>query len=383
MQSDSEDVNDISNAPVSVSMVPTLGESGLYLMKRSLGRYEEIQMQGGWQRIPQGERLELDVRDPRVAMVRRRLEVTGDFVSDPAADPFLFDQAIYEAVERFQLRHGLKPDGIVGRRTIAAMNIPVEARIRQINLNIKRLMDAMPKSEAYRYVFVNIAGQEVEAVEAGRVVMRKRVIVGKLDRQTPEYDSEVNYIAFNPYWNVPQSIALKDMLPKVQADPGYLVRKNIRVLQGWGQYEREISPYNVNWFEPGVTEKYRLRQDPSSHNSLGTVKINFNNPFAVYLHDTPVKSLFDRSGRNFSSGCVRVQDVRDLVTWLLQDNDGWNRQRVDRTIQSTARLDVPLKVNVPIHLMYLTAWSTDDGVVNFRDDIYNRDTTLSSSLERR
>ncbi len=376
-----DDATDLSQAPVSVSMVPTLGESGLYLMERALGRYKEIEAQGGWQRIPQGERLERDVRDPRVAMVRRRLEVTGDLSTDNAVDPFVYDQVLYDAVERFQLRHGLKPDGIVGRASIGAMNVPVGSRIRQIELNIRRLREAMPKAEAYRYVFVNIAGQEVEAIEAGRVVMRKRVIVGKLDRQTPEYDSEINFIAFNPYWNVPQSILLKDYLPKIQADPGYLVRKNIRVLTGWGEYQREVDPYTVNWFRPDVTSLYRLRQDPSERNSLGTIKINFPNPFSVYLHDTPVKSLFDRSGRNFSSGCVRVQDVRDLAAWLLQDNDGWDRARIDATIASAARLDVGLKVAVPIHLMYLTAWSTDDGVVNFRDDIYNLDTNLSMSVQ--
>lgn len=376
-----DDATDLSQAPVSVSMVPTLGESGLYLMERALGRYKEIESQGGWQRIPQGERLELDVRDPRVAMVRRRLQVTGDLADDDVADPFLYDQVLYDAVERFQLRHGLKPDGIVGRASIAAMNVPVGSRIRQIELNIRRLREAMPKAEAYRYVFVNIAGQEVEAVEAGRVVMRKRVIVGKLDRQTPEYDSEINFIALNPYWNVPQSILLKDYLPKIQADPGYLVRKNIRVLTGWGEYEREVDPYSVNWYRADVSDVYRLRQDPSARNSLGTIKINFPNPFSVYLHDTPVKSLFDRSGRNFSSGCVRVQDVRDLAAWLLQDNDGWSRARIDETIAAATRLDVGLKVSVPIHLMYLTAWSTDDGVVNFRDDIYNLDTSLSMSVQ--
>jgi murein L,D-transpeptidase YcbB/YkuD len=272
----------------------------------------------------------------------------------------------------------LLPDGIVGRGTIQALNVPVSQRIRQLEVNLKRLNEVAP-TLGRRYVFVNIAGQEVEAVENGVVVIRKRVIVGKEDRQTPEYTSKVNFIALNPYWNVPLSIATKDLLPKIKANPHFLDRMGIRVFKGWSSNAVEVDPSTVNWADPNVTRQYRLRQDPSRLNSLGTVKINFPNPFAVYLHDTPVKSLFGRNARNFSSGCVRVQDVRDLVAWLMEDNKGWDRARIDKVIASGEHMDVPLAEPVPIYLMYLTAWVGEDGVVNFRDDVYNRDAKVSTT----
>jgi murein L,D-transpeptidase YcbB/YkuD len=363
--------------PAMKSSVPTLGDSGFWPVVRAISMYKQIEKWGGWETIPDGEKLEKGVRDPRVALIRKRLMATGDMMAS-GGDQMLFDDAVFEGVRRFQARHGLEPDGAVGRATLAAMNVPVAARIHQLEVNLKRLNEVAP-SLGRRYVFVNIAGQEVEAVENGEVVIRKRVIVGKEDRQTPEYTSKINYVTINPYWNVPESIAMKDLLPKIRANPKFLSRMGIRVLHGWTDSAPEVDPSTVDWSNPNVTRQYRLRQDPSRLNSLGTVKINFPNPFAVYLHDTPVKTLFSRQGRNFSSGCVRVQDVRDLVAWLLKDNAGWDRARIDQTITSGEHKDITLTAQVPIYLMYLTAWVGEDGVVNFRDDVYDRDRKLSAT----
>jgi murein L,D-transpeptidase YcbB/YkuD len=363
--------------PALKSTVPTLGDAGFWPVVRAISMYKQIEKWGGWEQIPQGERLEKGMRDRRVALLRKRLLATGDMTASEG-DQWLFDDLVYEGVRRFQSRHGLDPDGSVGRATVAAMDVPVAARIQQLEVNLKRLNDVAP-TLGRRYVFVNIAGQEVEAVENGDVVIRKRVIVGKEDRQTPEYNSKITYIALNPYWNVPQSIAMKDLLPKIKANPLFLKRMGIRVLHGWTDTAQEVDPSTVNWSDVNVTKQYRLRQDPSRLNSLGTVKINFPNPFAVYLHDTPVKTLFGRQARNFSSGCVRVQEVRDLAAWLLKEANGWDRARIDATIAGGEHRDVPLPKPVPIYLMYLTAWVGEDGVVNFRDDVYDRDRKLSAT----
>jgi murein L,D-transpeptidase YcbB/YkuD len=354
-----------------------LGDAGFWPVVRAISMYRQIANWGGWQPIPEGEQLRKGMRDARVALLRKRLLATGDMPASEG-DQWLFDDSVFEGVRRFQSRHGLFPDGVVGRGTVYALNVPVSERIRQLEVNLKRLNDVAP-TLGKRYVFVNIAGQEVEAVENGEVVIRKRVIVGKEDRQTPEYTSKINFIALNPYWNVPMSIATKDLLPKIKANPKFLSRQGIRVFKGWSNTEVEVDPSTVDWSDPNVTSQYRLRQDPSRLNSLGTVKINFPNSQAVYLHDTPVKSLFGRNARNFSSGCVRVEDVRDLVAWLLEENAGWNRARIDATIKSGEHMDVPLAKQVPIYLMYLTAWVGEDGVVNFRDDVYKRDARVDTS----
>lgn len=364
--------------PSMKSTVPMLGDAGFWPIVRAISMYRQIQRWGGWQPIPEGEPLRKGMRDSRVALLRKRLLATGDIAASEG-DPFLFDESVYNGVRRFQVRHGLGPDGVVGRGTVVALNIPVSTRINQLEVNLKRLSEVAPNLPK-RYVFVNIAGQEVEAVENGQVVIRKRVIVGKEDRQTPELTSKINFISLNPYWNVPLSIATKDLLPKIKANPHFLSRMGIRVFRGWGPNAPEVDPTRVDWSNPDVTREYRLRQDPSRLNSLGRVKINFPNQYAVYLHDTPVKTLFGRSARNFSSGCVRVQDVRDLAAWLMDENKGWNRARIDQVIASGDHMDVPLVSSVPIYMMYLTAWVAEDGVVNFRDDVYDRDYKISSTL---
>ncbi len=361
---------EVTESRVSRSTIPTLGDAGFWPLLRAMSMYEQIQEWGGWKPIPNGEKIEKGMRDPRLALIRERLVATGDLAAS-GGDPNVYDESVFDAVRRFQSRHGLTPDGIIGTRTLAAMNVPVETRIKQLAVNLKRLNE-QSATLGRRYVFVNIAGQEVEAVSDGRVELRRRVIVGKTDRQTPEYESKITFIAFNPYWNVPRSIAKKDIIPKAIRDPGYLKRMGIRVLSDYGPNPRELNPYNVDWSSPAA-ERLRLRQDPSRRNSLGTVKIHFPNPHAVYLHDTPSKSLFGRNARAYSSGCVRVDKVHDLVAWLLEETEGWDRRKVDSTVASGNRMDVALGEPVPVYLLYLTAWVSADGVVNFRDDIYSLD----------
>jgi len=304
--------------------------------------------------------------------VRERLMAEGG-IADSQGDPSLYDAELEEAVRAFQRRNGLDPDGIVGRRTIAAMNVPAKTRVRQLELNQQRIEALAPKLEG-RYILVNIAGQEVEAVNNGRVEFHERVIVGTQARQTPEISSKVTSITFNPYWYVPKSIAMADMLPKIRANPEYLRRQGIRVMQGWADNIRELDPSTIDWSNPRINEAYYLRQDPGPWNSLGTLKINFPNNDAIFLHDTPTQTLFGRQERNFSSGCVRVQNVAGLVTWIMEaQGPDWDASRVASMVASGQFRNVHLASTVPIFLVYLTAWVDADGVVQFRDDVYARD----------
>lgn len=351
------------------SDTPTLGDAGYWPLLRAISMYGNIVSWGGWEPIPEGGKLELGVIDEvRVPLLRNRLIATGD-LNASTGNPTVFDEAVMQAVQRYQARNGLLPDGVVGARTLRALNVPASTRLALLKRNLDRI-NRLSQDLGERYVFVNIAGQKLEAVENGRVVQRHRVVIGKVDRQTPEYTSRITFLAFNPYWHVPRSIAEKDILPQVRRDPSYLKRLRMRVYARGGG--REIDPANVDWSRvDGST--FLLRQEPGPRNSLGTVKIHFPNPHAVYLHDTPSKSLFGRTVRANSSGCVRVEKVHDLTTWLLQPQ-GYDRARIDALVRSGARKDVYLKNPVPIYMLYLTAWVDEHGVVNFRDDIYGRDT---------
>jgi len=356
----------------SLSTVPTLGDAGFWPVLRAMSMYEQIEEWGGWKPIPAGERIELGDRDDRVPLIRERLVATGDLAVS-GGDPIVYDEFVFEGTRRFQTRNGLTPDGVIGPKTLATMNIPVSQRIKQLAINLQRLNE-VSETLRRRYVFVNIAGQEVEAVTDGHVDLRRRVIVGKEDRQTPEYTSAISFIALNPYWNVPRSIAERDLIPKARRNPGYFERLGIRVFRGG----REVRASSVNWARTSARD-VRLRQDPSPRNSLGTVKIHFNNPHAVYLHDTPSKSLFGRTARTYSSGCVRVQDVHDLTEWLLSETPNWSRESIDAALAAQRRVDVPLAETVPIYMLYLTAWVDENGVVNFRDDVYDIDRRVRSS----
>ncbi|HZP21011.1 MAG TPA: L,D-transpeptidase family protein, partial [Bauldia sp.] len=220
-----------------------------------------------------------------------------------------------------------------------------------------------------RFVMVNIPAAQVEAVEGGVVVSRHAAIVGKVDRPSPIVNSKIYEINFNPYWTVPASIIKRDLIPKMQADPQYTAKFHIRI---YDQKGNELDPKNINWNSDEAT-KYLFREDPGDTNSLGLVKINFFSKDGVYMHDTPSKGLFNNEFRFDSSGCVRVQNVRELITWLLRDTPGWDRQHIDEMFKNGQRLDVKLAQQVPVVWIYVTAWAVTDGVVNFRNDIYGLD----------
>jgi L,D-transpeptidase YcbB len=349
------------------SNLPIFSQQTVAYIEQAIGQYQGIVSQGGWPVVPATKKLQLGVVDPDVVPLRKRLMVSGD-LSTNAGISEAFDTYVDAAVKRFQARHGLPADGVLGKYSYASMNVSAQVRLGQLETNLVRLR-SMSGELGQRYVMVNIPAAQIEAVENGRVVLRHTAIVGKIDRQTPILNSNINEVIINPYWNAPESIVRKDIIPLMRKDPEYLVKNNIRIL---GPDGNEMDPTMIDWSTEDAA-KFRFRQDPGAGNAMSSVKINFPNPHAVYMHDTPQQSLFSKLMRFDSSGCVRVQNVRDLVTWLLRDTDGWSRQRFEQTIKTGESMPVQLTTPVPVYFTYISAWSTGDGVVHFRDDIYGRD----------
>lgn len=349
------------------SSTPILSAQALAATEEMIDRYRDIVDRGGWQPVA-GGRMRLGMQSPAVVALRQRLIMTGDL--DPAAGSSpVFDSYVEAGVRRFQARHGLNTTGALNSSTIAAMNVPAETRLRQLELNAVRLR-AYSGNLGHRYAIVNIPAAVVEAVEEGRVASRHAAGVGKIDRQSPIMNAKITEVNFNPFWTVPASIIRKDLIPKMQKEPNYLTENKIRI---YNQKGEELSPQRINWFSDEAT-RYMFRQDPGADlNSMGFVRINIPNPHGVYMHDTPAKGIFGDDFRFVSSGCVRVQNVRDYITFLLKDTPGWNREQIDAAIQSGQRLDVKLAQPVNVYWTYITAWATPDGLVQFRDDIYNRD----------
>ncbi len=347
---------------------PTLSPETATYIEQAIQRYAGIAARGGWGQMPtDATRLRIGSRHRNIILLRKRLMITGD-LQESAGLSDTFDSYVDLAVRRFQVRHGIQPDGVVGRSTIAALNVPVEKRLHQLQVNLVRVR-AMSGFLGDRYVMVNIPAAEIEAVQDGRVRSRHTAVVGKVDRPTPILNSKIYELNFNPFWHVPESIIRKDLIPKMNQDPQYLARNHIRI---YDQDGNEHTADQIDWHTEEAVN-YMFRQDPGEINSLGSVRINFHNKHSVYLHDTPAKTLFGQNYRFHSSGCVRVQNVRELVTWLLAPSGEWTRERVDEVIRSGERVDVKLTQKVPIYTTYITAWATRDGVVNFREDIYNRD----------
>ena len=347
--------------------LPTLAPETVQHTEMAIARYEQVVANGGWPQVPVNDRLRTGARNPAVIALRQRLKLAGDL--DPAAvENDVYDSYVETALRRFQARHGLSADGRPGTLTFNALNVPAEQRLSQLKTNLARLR-AFDTRQAARFVVCNIPAAQLEAIENGTVMSRHIAVVGKPDRPSPDINSRIVEINFNPYWTVPVSIVRKDLIPKMQAEPDYLTKNKIRILD---PKNNELAPAQINWFSEEAVN-YKFKQDPGDLNSLGSIRINFPSAHGVYMHDTPYKNLFGEDVRFHSSGCMRIQNVRDLVSWILSETSGWSRIEIDEVIKSGERKDARLKTPVPLHWIYVTAWSTADGVVQFRDDIYNRD----------
>jgi murein L,D-transpeptidase YcbB/YkuD len=347
--------------------LPTLSPSTVQTTEQAVGQYEGILARGGWPMVPPVERLRLGNRHPSVVPLRQRLTVAGDLEANAGVTD-IFDSYVEAAVRRFQARHGINVDGIVRAETFTRLNIPCDVRLAQLRTNVARLKAAIEHLPP-RFVMVNIPAAQVEAVEDGVAAGRYTAVVGRPSRPSPEVNSKIIEVNFNPYWTVPVSIVRRDLIPLMQKDPNYLTSEHIRIFDPHGV---ELKPTEIDWNSQEAVN-YRFKQDPGDFNSLGTLRINFPSKDGVYMHDTPEKNLFGEDMRFDSSGCVRVQNVRQLVDWLLRDTQGWPPNQIDAVIKSGDRIDAKLSKPVPVYWIYVTAWATPDGVVQFRDDIYHKD----------
>ena len=347
--------------------LPTLSPGTVQTTEQAVGKYQGIVAGGGWPKVPPTDRLRLGNRHPSVVALRKRLIIAGDLEANAGATD-IFDSYVEAAVRRFQARHGITIDGIVRKATFDRLNVPADVRLSQLKINVGRLKTATAHLPA-RYVMVNIPAAQVEAVQDGLVESRHIAIVGRPSRPSPDVNSKITEINFNPYWTVPVSIVRRDLIPLMQKDPKYLANEHIRIFD---QHHNELTASQIDW-KSNDAVNYLFKQDPGSFNSLGTLRIQFPSPDGVYMHDTPEKNLFGDDMRFDSSGCVRVQNVRQLVGWLLRDTPGWSQQQIDATVRAGERIDAKLKKPVPLFWVYITAWATPDGVVQFRDDIYNKD----------
>jgi murein L,D-transpeptidase YcbB/YkuD len=347
---------------------PILSPATVDATEAAIQKYQDLVSHGGWNTVPAGAELRVGSKSKAVEALRERLVASGDLDPVAGAAP-VFDSFVEAAVKRFQARNGLSQTGVVNEATLTELNVPAAARLQQLETNIVRLK-AYSGDLGPRYVVANIPAASVETVEGGVVYSHHAAGVGKIDRQSPIMQTKATEINFNPFWTVPPSLIKKDLIPKMKADPNYLTDEKIRVFNKDGQ---EVSPASIDWNSNEATN-FKYRQDTGADlNSLGFVRINIPNPYGVYMHDTPSKGIFGDDFRFVSSGCIRVQDVRDYVAWLLKDTPGWGRDQIDAVIRSGDRLDVKLAQPVNVYWIYVTAWATPDGIVQFRSDVYQRD----------
>lgn len=354
---------------------PTLSAANLAPMKAAIKRYEDIVKSGGWQPIPdvkplEGKSLQMAVTHPYVALVRARLAASGD-LEDASSYTTYFDQGLEKAVKRFQASNGLTPTGIVDERTATAMSVPADARLKQLKVNQGRLTE-LAQSRPKRYVIVNIPAAQVEAVEADHVVSRHTGVVGKTERPTPLLRSSITNLNFNPVWTLPPTVIDKDLIPKgrdmQQRNQNVLVKYGIDAYDANG---KKLDPAKIDW-AGSAPHNLVYKQQPGKDNPLGFLKINFDSANSVYMHDTPSETLFGKNVRAASSGCVRVHNIEVLAAWLLAPQ-GWSEEKVREMKTSGERKDVSLKQPVQLNFVYVTAWATPDGVVQFRRDLYQRD----------
>ncbi len=348
---------------------PILSYDTAYNLQLAIQNHEQFIAAGGGWEAPSRETygLSLGKSGRPVTALKQRLMTNGDMPFEKRINND-FDAKLDAAVRVFQARHGLIINGTVDEATYYALAVPVEYRLNQLRLNAMRI-EQWASALSDRYVVVNIPAATIEAVEGGQVVQRHTAVVGKVDRATPILNSKVHQVKFNPYWTVPKSIIRKDLIKYMNEDPEYLTKFRIRIFDG---RNNELAPTQIDWSTEEAVQ-YTFRQDPGAENSMGHCKIDFYNPYDVYMHDTPQKALFDENARFHSSGCVRCENIESLAAWLLRDNGGWDVQTVQAAFTGGLREDVPLKVQVPIHTTYITAWANRQGTVSFRDDVYNFD----------
>lgn len=351
-----------------------------FQLRQLLSGYRALAARGGWPQVSKGVVLKPGMADARLVEVRNNLAARGYSGITAGAAPAVYGDDLVPVVQHFQKRHGLDDDGIIGPATLRAMNVTAAERVNQIIVNLERWR-WLPVDLGARHVFVNQAGFEMFFFNDNRVIDQRRVIVGKPFHRTPIFSDVIRYADFNPTWTVPPSIAKSEMLPKLQSDPSFIERSGYKIYSGWSEGAREVSPYLVDW--SGVSASrfpYKIVQQPGPKNALGQVKFMFPNKFNIYLHDTPSRQLFAKTGRAFSHGCIRVNEPLDFAALLFGIDQNMSRARVDDIIASEKLTRIRLNRGVPVHLAYFTAWVDENGVPAFFEDVYERDLMVGRLL---
>jgi hypothetical protein len=353
--------------------VPFRSEEMVSFIDKAIVQYQAIVNKGGWPKIPGNRMMRPGDDDERLPVLRRRLRVTGELKGTGSSfEDFNFDSTTEDAVRRFQERHGLRVSGRVDQPTLAALNVSAEERLLQLELNRQRIFALLQQPIEERYVLVNSPAFQLEAVDRYEVAQRHRVVVGRQQRETPELRATIKALNFFPHWRVPDSVAQLDVFPRLVKEPDYLEKEKIRVVMN-DFNGPEIDATAIDW-TTADSSKIKLRQYPGPQNALGLVRIDMQNEHGVYMHDTPLKTLFEQRARAFSAGCVRVQDVFKLVSWIAAFEPGWeNPGQVDAVIEAGLPLDLQLTRPIPVYFAYITAWAEQNGQIQFRTDIYNRD----------
>jgi murein L,D-transpeptidase YcbB/YkuD len=351
----------------------------------ALKQYRRLEADGGWPVVPEGPTLRPGDIDPRIKDVWfRLLKYEGADLLLPTTIPSFYDDALKDAVLRFQARHHLEKDGVIGPQTLAAMNVTVSERIETIRLNMARWR-WQSHDLGDKYVIVNIAGFNLKGVNNNEVVLDMPVIVGKNQHQTPVFSDSIKYLDFNPFWNIPPSIARDEELPKLKQNPFHLVERQVRLFSSWNEGAVELDSTAVDWHQITRSQisTYLLRQDPGSWNALGKLKFVFPNKYSVYMHGTPSQGSFKRRERSFSHGCIRLSDPPALAGFILKDQQGqWTDEKIAEIYNQDSRKVIRLSQPVPIHITYQTSWVDKDGTINFNNDTYARDAKLHQALNR-
>ena len=358
-------------------------QPGYARLKEALVRYRGIVARGGWNVVPDGPKMEKGQQGDRVRLLRERLIAEGELKDTPDDEHDVYDSSLEQAIRRFQKSCGLDVDGIVGSTTRAALNISAEERVRQIEVNLERWR-WLPQELGKRYILINIANFELDVVEDNNPVLTMKIIVGRAYRRTPVFSDKMTYLVLNPYWYVPKKIAVQDIVPLVRKDVEYFAKQNIKIFKGAGANAVQIDPGTIDWAT--ITDQnfvYTFRQEPSRLNALGRIKFMFPNKYNVYIHDTPARELFVKVERGFSSGCIRIEKPIELAEYVLRSDPQWTKERILSAIQRGAEQTVRLKEPLPVHLLYWTAWVEEDGAVQFRSDIYERDKLLDEALREK
>ena len=361
------------DATVSINILRSQVEQ----LQEALQWHRAVAEAGGWTSVADGPTIRPGAEDPRLVMLARRLVQSGDLPdTEVTTSTSEYNETLQEGVRRFQARHGLEIDALVGRRTLRALNVSIEKRIDQLRVNHER-MRRLSNTQSHDFVLVNIAAFKAYVIRDDEVVWTTKVIVGEEEDQTPEFRSALSHVVFNPTWTVPYSIASEELLPKIKENPGFLARGGYELFDRDGD---RVDPSTVEWSAIGIGNfPFTIVQQPGPENQLGQVKFVFPNEYSVCMHDTPAKSLFDKAARAFSHGCIRVDEPLGFAEVLL-GAERWTSEQVDAAIKSGKTRSIELSEPLPLHVSYWTAEVDDFGQIHFYDDIYDRDAAALRAL---